>query len=66
MSADNYIRIYRKRGKFIVAEGNASTGFETKRRTFKTLNSAINYANDYTGKNIVEYGIKIDPSATEE
>lgn len=67
MSANNYLRIYLiQKGEektFVVGEYDADTNHGTKLKEFKHLNSAINYANDYSDKNIVEYGIRIDPKA---
>ncbi len=46
--------------RFVVSEYDASTGHEYQLTTFRTLEQAVVYAEDYQRRNIVEYGIRFD------
>ena len=57
MSADNYLRVVQKGKKYEVRDGNASTGHETVRKTFNSLEEAVRYAEEIRENEIVEYGV---------
>lgn len=60
MSADNYERIVKKNGKYILYMGNASSGYETKEGEFKTIEEAINESQGS------EYGLTFNLEEKEE
>lgn len=64
MSADNFLSVRRKGDKWVVKDGNASTGIEWERPkdVFDTRDQAIDRAMQIQGEEIVEYGLfAIDP-----
>ncbi len=57
MSADNYLRVVQKGKKYEVRDGNASTGHETVRKTFDSLEKALKCTRKIRQTEIVEYGV---------
>lgn len=56
MSANNLIKIDRR--NFAVSDCDADTGYGAKIGRGKTLEGAIDLAQEYQEQNIVEYGIR--------
>lgn len=62
MSADNYLSVRHKNGKWFVHNGNASTGNEWPESEHNTRDEAIDRAMEIQSEEIVEYGLThIDP-----
>lgn len=67
MSADNYLAVRRKGGKWVVNMGNASTGYESEWLMAGTRDEAIHKAQEVLCNEIVEYGLlEIEPDQQPE
>lgn len=57
MSANNFLLITEEKNKWVVEQRDADTGSGYEMKSFKTLEEAIKFAQEYMEEEIVEYGI---------